>query len=109
MSIPLFSGLSNEVATALSREVKPMIAVKEQAIMTEGESGREMFMLMKGEVEMSADGCRLGFLGEGAFFGENGAHSFIICWSVNNHTVTRQLSSGGASCDLSCTINGTWQ
>ena len=108
MSIPLFSGLSNEVATALSREVKPMIAVKEQAIMTEGESGREMFMLMKGEVEMSADGYRLGFLGEGAFFGENGAHSFIICWSVNT-TVTRQLSSGGASCDLSCTINGTWQ
>eukprot|EP01043_Picozoa_sp_COSAG02_P102508 COSAG02_NODE_38531_length_428_cov_0.671733_1_plen_38_part_10 len=38
MSIPLFSGLSNEVVTALSREVKPMIAVKEQAIMTEGES-----------------------------------------------------------------------
>jgi CRP-like cAMP-binding protein len=67
---PLFRGLSSEVITALCHVATPMLAVREQAIMEEGTSGREMFLLMKGEVEMLADGQRLGFLGEGAFFGE---------------------------------------
>ena len=70
VQIPLFRGLSAEIIAALCREVVPMLVVKEQIIMAEGAPGREMFMLLKGEVEMSQDGCRLGFLGEGAFFGE---------------------------------------
>lgn len=67
---PLFRGLSSEVITALCHVATPMLAVREQAIMEEGAAGREMFILMKGEVEMLAGGQRLGFLGEGAFFGE---------------------------------------
>ena len=69
-AIPLFRGLSSEVIAALCHVATPMLAVREQAIMEEGTSGRELFVLMKGEVEMLADGQRLGFLGEGAFFGE---------------------------------------
>ena len=38
--------------------------------MVEGDPGKEMFFLMKGEVEMLASDRRLGFLAEGAFFGE---------------------------------------
>ena len=41
-----------------------------QCIMVEGDPGKEMFFLMKGEVEMLASDRRLGFLAEGAFFGE---------------------------------------
>lgn len=69
-TIPLFTGLSHEVIVALCREVVPMIAVKDQNIMLEGTPGRELFMLMKGEVVMTKDNARMGFLGEGAFFGE---------------------------------------
>ena len=47
-----------------------MMVVKEQCIIVEGTPGREMFFLMTGEVEMSVNGTRLGFLAEGAFFGE---------------------------------------
>ena len=41
-----------------------------ESIIREGDIGSEMYMLMKGEVEMRQKGARLGFLGEGAFFGE---------------------------------------
>eukprot|EP01048_Picozoa_sp_COSAG05_P019714 COSAG05_NODE_3163_length_2276_cov_1.106569_3_plen_373_part_00 len=67
---PLFRGLSSEIIAALCHEVQPMMVVKEQCIIVEGTPGREMFFLMTGEVEMSANGTRLGFLAEGAFFGE---------------------------------------
>lgn len=42
--------------------------------MSEGLPGREMFMLLSGEVEVSVGQRtrrRLGFLSEGSFFGEN--------------------------------------
>lgn len=51
-TIPLFLGLSHEIIAALCREAIPLIAVKSQSIMVEGSPGRELFMLMKGEVEM---------------------------------------------------------
>jgi hypothetical protein len=58
-TIPLFTGLSHEIIAALCREVVPMIAVKDQNIMVEGQPGRELFMLMKGEVEMTKEGMRM--------------------------------------------------
>jgi CRP-like cAMP-binding protein len=67
---PLFTGLSHEIIAALCHKVVPMTAVKDQHIMLQGSPGRELFMLIKGEVEMLADGTRMGFLGDGAFFGE---------------------------------------
>jgi CRP-like cAMP-binding protein len=68
---PLFRGLASEIIAALCHVVQPMFAVKEQCIIVEGGPGREMFFLMKGEVEMLANDTRLGFLAEGAFFGES--------------------------------------
>ena len=70
-TIPLFKGLSPEVISALCMKVRPMIAVREQIITKQGESGKEMYMVMSGEVEVSEDHNRLGFLSEGAFFGES--------------------------------------
>eukprot|EP01050_Picozoa_sp_SAG11_P002121 SAG11_NODE_103_length_16571_cov_49.569208_4_plen_49_part_00 len=39
-------------------------------IYTEGSTGKEMYMLLSGELEITARGERLGFLSDGAFFGE---------------------------------------
>ena len=69
-TVPLFKGLSKEVVAGLCAKVKPMNAMKNQNIIKQGESGKEMYMVMSGEVEVIENDVRLGFLSEGAFFGE---------------------------------------
>ena len=39
-------------------------------IFLEGSTGNELYMLISGELEVIAKGTRLGFLSNGAFFGE---------------------------------------
>jgi hypothetical protein len=41
-----------------------------QVVYQEGRFGTEMYIIVSGEVEVSRDGERLGFLSQGAFFGE---------------------------------------
>lgn len=69
-TIPLFRGLGDEVIFRLCRAVLPMMAIKGQVVIEEGSPGTEMYLLMKGEVEVSKGGAILGFLSEGSFFGE---------------------------------------
>jgi CRP-like cAMP-binding protein len=69
-SIPLFRGLSAEVIAGLSFHMRPLTALKNQIIMEEGQSGEEMYLVISGEVEVLSNKSRLGFLSEGAFFGE---------------------------------------
>ncbi len=68
--IPIFRGVGASVIHALCNIVEPMIAVKSQVIYAEGSVGQEMYILITGELEITADGVRLGFLSDGAFFGE---------------------------------------
>eukprot|EP01050_Picozoa_sp_SAG11_P010790 SAG11_NODE_1102_length_5866_cov_2.173574_3_plen_159_part_00 len=77
--MPLFKGLTDEIIAAICFRARPLVAIKGQEIMTEGLPGREMFLLLTGEVEVSTGGLpgrgskkRLGFLSDGAFFGEAG-------------------------------------
>jgi CRP-like cAMP-binding protein len=51
--VPLFKGLSPEVISALSLRCKPMVITQGNVIIAEGEPGKEMYMLMHGEVEVS--------------------------------------------------------
>ena len=69
-TVPLFMGLQKEIINALCQVVVPIIAIKDQCILTEGECGSEMYMVIHGEVEVKQKSRRLGFLSEGAFFGE---------------------------------------
>eukprot|EP01048_Picozoa_sp_COSAG05_P011647 COSAG05_NODE_1112_length_5856_cov_11.397082_2_plen_976_part_00 len=73
-TVPLFKGLSVEVLSALCMHCKPLLAMKNMYIIREGEPGKEMYMIMSGEVEVTErrgnNDERLGFLSEGAFFGE---------------------------------------
>ena len=68
--IPLFRGLGNSVIHALCAIVEPMLAVRSQVIYTEFSTGKEMYILISGELEITCRGQRLGFLSDGAFFGE---------------------------------------
>eukprot|EP01052_Picozoa_sp_SAG31_P063969 SAG31_NODE_22861_length_516_cov_1.151079_1_plen_123_part_01 len=79
---PLFKGLSPVVIAALCMRCKPMLVVQGSVIIAEGEPGKEMYIVMSGEVEVSEKRLtgnpddpisveRLGFLAEGAFFGES--------------------------------------
>ena len=47
-----------------------MFSVRGQVIFAEGTSGKEMYFLLSGELEITSQGQRLGFLSDGAFFGE---------------------------------------
>ena len=61
-----------QVLTRLCRCVTPLTCVKGQRIIEEGKVGSEMYFLLTGECEvMDGMGERLGFLGDGSFFGEN--------------------------------------
>ena len=68
--IPIFRGLGASVIHALCNIVEPMLAVKSQVIYSEGTVGQEMYVLISGELEITVAGTRLGFLSDGAFFGE---------------------------------------
>ena len=92
-TIPLFRGLSNEVLSGLCMHVRPLYTGKGQQIITEGVSGREMYMLMSGEVEVSVRGERLGFLSEGAFFGEVPVLSDASGSEMRSRTVTSVADS----------------
>ena len=68
--LPIFRNLGQEVMTHLCRMVKPMTALRGQIIIEQHKIGTEIYFITDGEVEVLQDDERLGFLGEGSFFGE---------------------------------------
>lgn len=68
--MPIFRHLGQEVIAETCRWVRDVSLSREQIVYQEGRYGTEMYFIVKGEVEVSRDGERLGFLSEGAFFGE---------------------------------------
>ena len=66
-STPFFEGLPREAQTKLCLSMKPYPALAGDVIMTEGESGHEMFLIMKGKVAISKSNQVLGMLGYGSF------------------------------------------
>ena len=86
-SIPLFKGLAEEILFKLCRECRPLLILKGQTIVKEGTPGREMYVVMDGEVQVSVGGVDgspagpvsqdLGYLSAGAFFGESPVMSLL--------------------------------
>lgn len=68
--IPVFRNLGQEVIAETCRWVRDVTLGREQIVYHEGKYGTEMYFIVRGEVEVSLNGERLGFLSEGAFFGE---------------------------------------
>ena len=66
----MFRGLGKEVIHETCKRINDLCLAREQFVTQEGRVGLEMYFIVSGEVEVSCMGERLGFLGEGAFFGE---------------------------------------
>ena len=69
-NVPLFSGLTPGITRVLCGCVEPTFAVRQQVIYGEGTTGREMYIVISGELEITSGGNRLGFISDGGFFGE---------------------------------------
>ncbi len=71
--MPLFQGTDEVFRHQLALALKPVVAAPGEVVIREGDMGNEMYVLVKGEVDVvGADGRVLAHLGEGSFFGEIG-------------------------------------
>ena len=86
---PLFRGLANEVVSTLCQKAKALYVMPNQKIINEGEPGKEMYMVISGELEVTQNQQRLGFLGEGSFFGE----AAVLCSAYKNDRRTRTVTA----------------
>ena len=91
--IPLFRSLPAGVIHSLCAIVEPIMAVRQQIIYVEGSTGKEMYMLLSGELEITARGERLGFLSDGAFFGESPILDPSSTAEVRRRTVQAMVDS----------------
>ena len=71
VKLPLLAGLGKNVLHRVAECLVPTIAMRDQVIMEQDTAGSEMYILVKGEVVVHKDGEQLGYLQEGAFFGES--------------------------------------
>ena len=67
---PLFEGLSRKELAQLARMTEDVEVDPGKVLVREGETGREFFVIVDGEVEVTKGGKSLGTRGGGDFFGE---------------------------------------
>ena len=66
----LFSGLSRRDLAALAKVTEDLDVGVGKALTREGETGREFFVIVEGDVSVTQDGKEIRRLGAGDFFGE---------------------------------------
>jgi CRP-like cAMP-binding protein len=69
-SVWLFERCTNKELSSLSSIATPLDVPPGKVLTTEGETGREFFVLVSGKAEASRGGVSVGMLGPGSFFGE---------------------------------------
>ena len=67
---PLFADLSKKELAELATHAEDMEVAEGQAIVREGENGHEFFVILDGEIEVSAGGKVVATRGGGDFVGE---------------------------------------
>ena len=67
---PLFSELSKKELAELATHAEDMEVSEGQAIVREGETGHEFFVILEGEIEVTAGGKHVATRGGGDFVGE---------------------------------------
>jgi CRP/FNR family cyclic AMP-dependent transcriptional regulator len=67
---PLFEGLSRKELTELAKLTDDMDGAPGTVLCEEGRVGREFFVIMEGQVDITQRGKRIGTLGTGDFLGE---------------------------------------
>lgn len=69
-SIPLFSGCTREELDAVARVTDELTLPAGRVLMKEGATGRELIVLVDGEVQVERGGEVIGTRGAGTFLGE---------------------------------------
>lgn len=69
-SVWLFERCSNKELAALQQIATPLDFPPGQALTTEGDIGREFFVIVSGKAEATRGNVSIGVLGPGSFFGE---------------------------------------
>ena len=67
---PFFAGLSRSELLEVAKATEDMEVDAGRVLTREGESGREFFVIVDGEVSVTKDGAQIRTLGSGDFFGE---------------------------------------
>ena len=67
---PFFAELSRGELMELAKATEDMEVEEGRALTREGESGREFFVIIEGEVAVTKDGSEIRKMGPGDFFGE---------------------------------------
>eukprot|EP01043_Picozoa_sp_COSAG02_P018984 COSAG02_NODE_901_length_16056_cov_52.549477_10_plen_716_part_00 len=91
-AVPLFHGLPPGIIRALCQHIEPSFAVRGQVVYGEGSTGRELYIVIAGELEITAGGQRLGFISDGGFFGETPILEASAHAEVRRRTVTAVTS-----------------
>jgi CRP/FNR family cyclic AMP-dependent transcriptional regulator len=68
--VPLFAGLSKSELGQVASIADEIDLPADKLLIREGERGREFFVLLEGEAEVTRKGKRLATRGSGEFFGE---------------------------------------
>jgi CRP/FNR family transcriptional regulator, cyclic AMP receptor protein len=66
----LFAGLPKKHLVELARQTDDMDVEAGRVLCKEGQSGREFFVILEGQADVTKKGRRVGSLGPGDFFGE---------------------------------------
>ena len=68
--VSIFRALSRKELESLARAADTVDVAAGSTLVTQGEAGREFFVLLSGEVSVTADGREVAVLKEGEWFGE---------------------------------------
>jgi CRP/FNR family cyclic AMP-dependent transcriptional regulator len=68
--VPLFSALSRRELALVARRAEDVSVPAGKVLVSEGETGRQFFVIMSGTAKLTRRGRRIATLGPGASFGE---------------------------------------
>jgi CRP/FNR family transcriptional regulator, cyclic AMP receptor protein len=68
--VPLFSALSRRELALVARRAEDVTVAKGKVLVSEGETGQQFFVIMKGTAKLSRRGRKIALLGPGDSFGE---------------------------------------
>ena len=90
--IHVFRGVSNEFLIEVSSHMRPQVCIPNETIFKEGDTGNEMFFVIRGNLQVFSGDKKISTLTDGDFFGE------IALFTENKKRTATVIST--TYCDL---------